>query len=101
MPPLFPCQRHPCSDHPGARRATPPHLRRGVLWPSSLLIQEGWRVERRGGYLRWLSALGHSSAASKAPPFQIRSEKPWPGFTPLQKELTSSCRADDLHFQSG
>ena len=34
-----------------ARRSArhPPHLRRGVLWLTPLLIQEGWRAERRGG----------------------------------------------------
>jgi hypothetical protein len=37
--------------HPVARSSTPPHLRRGVPWLiAPLLIQEGWRAERRGGY---------------------------------------------------
>ena len=42
-------------NHPGARRATPPHLRRGVATPP--LIQEGWRRRRRGGYPPSLSAV--------------------------------------------
>ena len=39
----------PADNHPGARRATPPHLRRGAFSTTPLLIQEGWRLGRRGG----------------------------------------------------
>src|ERR1039458_2924527 len=44
----------PAQDHPGAQGATPPHLMRGVLWPTPLLNQEGWRLGCRGGFLRWI-----------------------------------------------
>jgi len=36
-------------NHPGARRAIPPHLRRGAFSTTPLLIQEGWRLGGRGG----------------------------------------------------
>jgi hypothetical protein len=37
------------SDHPVAQRATPPHLRRGVV-KAPLLNQEGRRVRAGGGF---------------------------------------------------
>ena len=38
-------------NHPVARRATPPQLRRGVFSIAPLLDREGRRAERRGGCL--------------------------------------------------
>ena len=42
----------PTDNHPGARRATPPES--GGEWAKELPSsdEEGWRAERRGGYLR-------------------------------------------------
>jgi hypothetical protein len=76
-----PAVNHSGVNHPGARRATPPHLRRGVLKKNSPPDSAPALSLSKGGVApeapEWLSAPGWLSAACHGRPAR---EGTWPGW---------------------